>query len=69
MDFDKKFIELKNPHNSKIWELVPIDFLTYGNIFSQIIVKRWEYPRLSHSWIYRDFSGVWFLNYDILHLK
>ena len=69
MGFDKKFIELKNPLIPKYGKLFPMAFLTYGNIFSQIIVKRQEYPRLSHLWIQRDFSGVWLLNYDIFHLK
>ena len=37
MDFDKKFIELKNPHNSKIWE-------TCSDRFSNI----WEYFFADH---------------------
>ena len=27
----------------------------YGDIFSQFMENRWEYPYLSYSWILRDF--------------
>ena len=36
-------------------KLVSIDFPMHGNIFSQFIEKKWEYPYLSYSWIFRDF--------------
>ena len=50
MGLDKKSVESKKPLAiPRHGKLVPIDFLTYGNIFSQFIEKRWKYPYHSHS--------------------
>ena len=37
-------------------KLVSIDFPMNGNVSSQFMENRWEYPYLSHSWILRNFS-------------
>ena len=46
MGFDQKLIELDKPHSSQIWE-------TSSHRFPNV----WEYPYLSHSWIWRDFTS------------
>ena len=54
---DKHLLNLKTHTIPRYGKLVSIDFPMYGNIFTQFMENRLEYPYLSHSWILRDFSN------------
>ena len=58
MGFDQKSLNLKTHTVLRYGKLIPMDFPMYGNIFTQLVEKRWEYPYLFHPWILRDFSCV-----------
>ena len=53
MGFEWKSIELKNPHNSQIWET---SFHRLPNVWEYFFPNYGKY--VSHSWILIDFSCV-----------
>ena len=51
-------MNLKSHTIPRFGKLVSIDFPMYGNIFTQFMENKWEYPYLCHSRILRDLVCV-----------